>query len=62
MRGYDSLEKIKVAIDPGIKLFHSPWLLYDMARAVERIHQAVSDHESIWSMVIMIQMELLVSP
>ncbi|MDO4432162.1 MAG: single-stranded-DNA-specific exonuclease RecJ [Aerococcaceae bacterium] len=46
-RGLDSAEKIKQATHPEPQLFHDAFLLYDMQKAVERLHQAIEEDEMI---------------
>ncbi len=46
-RGYDSAESARSFIYPSEELLHSPFLMKDMDRAVERIERALENGESI---------------
>ncbi len=46
-RGIDSLVKAEEFFNPKLKDLHNPYLMKDMARAVERIEQAVLNREPI---------------
>lgn len=46
-RGLDSVEKIQAATNQEPVLFHDPYLLYQMEKAINRIKKAVEDDESI---------------
>lgn len=46
-RGIDSFEKAKSYFRPQLKDLHDPWLMKDMQKAVDRILNALSQHEKI---------------
>jgi single-stranded-DNA-specific exonuclease len=46
-RGYDTFEKAKHFFRPQLSDLHSPWLMKDMDKAVERILSAISQQEKI---------------
>lgn len=46
-RGLDTQEKINAYLEPDVTHFHDPFLIYDMERVVERIHEALMNDESI---------------
>ncbi len=46
-RGIDTFEKSKLFFRPQITELHSPWLMKDMAKAVERILNAINNKERI---------------
>lgn len=46
-RGYDTFEKAKQFFRPQLSDLHSPWLMKDMDKAVERILSAIDQQEKI---------------
>ncbi len=46
-RGIDSFDKAKDFFRPQLSLLHSPWLMKDMEKAVERIVIAINENEKI---------------
>jgi len=46
-RGIDSFEKAKAFFRPALDMLHSPWLMKDMEKAVERIDKAIHSKEKI---------------
>jgi single-stranded-DNA-specific exonuclease len=46
-RGFDTFEKTKDFFRPELSELHSPWLMKDMDKAVERIIQAIESKEKI---------------
>lgn len=46
-RGVDNYQKAKDFFRPDITAIHSPWLMKDMRKAVERIEKAISKQEKI---------------
>jgi len=46
-RGYDSFDKTKHFFRPQLSDLHSPWLMKDMDKAVERILSAINNQEKI---------------
>jgi len=46
-RGIDSFEKAKAFFRPTLDMLHSPWLMKDMEKAVERIDKAIHSKEKI---------------
>jgi single-stranded-DNA-specific exonuclease len=46
-RGYDTFDKAKDFFRPELSHLHSPWLMKDMKKAVERIQQAFEKQEKI---------------
>lgn len=46
-RGLNTVEKIKQATDQEPDLFHNPYLLFEMEKAIERIMQAIEQEEAI---------------
>ncbi|MEC1198636.1 single-stranded-DNA-specific exonuclease RecJ, partial [Bacillus paralicheniformis] len=47
MRGYDTADKAASFLNGKDAVFHDPYLLKDMEKAVQRIKQAISDQEKI---------------
>ena len=46
-RGFDTFEKAKSYFRPQLSELHSPWLMKDMQKAVDRISSAISNNEKI---------------
>lgn len=46
-RGFDTFEKTKDFFRPQLAALHSPWLMKDMEKAVERISTAINQNERI---------------
>ena len=46
-RGYDTFDKAKKFFRPELSNLHSAWLMKDITKAVERIHQAFAQQEKI---------------
>jgi len=46
-RGIDTFEKAKAFFRPALDMLHSPWLMKDMEKAVERIDKAIHSKEKI---------------
>ncbi|HMO62700.1 MAG TPA: single-stranded-DNA-specific exonuclease RecJ [Ferruginibacter sp.] len=46
-RGIDNFDKSKAYFRPSLAALHSPWLMKDMHKAVERIEQAFTSNEKI---------------
>ncbi len=46
-RGFDTFEKAKEFFRPQLSALHSPWLMKDMEKAVERIISAIHQHEKV---------------
>jgi single-stranded-DNA-specific exonuclease len=46
-RGIDTFEEAKNYFRPRLDMLHSPWLMKDMRKAVDRIDQAIVAHEKI---------------
>ncbi len=46
-RGIDTFEKAKAFFRPTLDMLHSPWLMKDMEKAVERIDKAIHSKEKI---------------
>ena len=46
-RGIDTVEKAKKFFTPQLSDLHDPFLMKDMDRAVERVEQAVRNHEKV---------------
>lgn len=47
-RGIDTTDAVHRFFEPDLALLHSPWLMDDMAKAADRIEQAIDAGEQIW--------------
>ncbi len=47
-RGFTTAEQVNSFFNPTINNLHNPFLFKDMALAVDRINQAIENHEKIW--------------
>ena len=46
-RGFENYEQAKNYFRPGLEMLHSPWLMKDMQKAVDRVMTAIANNEKI---------------
>ena len=46
-RGFENYEQAKLYFRPGLEMLHSPWLMKDMQKAVDRVMSAIANNEKI---------------